>query len=153
MKTIVLGVGNPILRDDGVGIHVIDELRKRDLTKSSVTLDTAFTGGLNILDMIRGYDKVIMVDAITEEQGTPGEVKRFLIRNATSLHSANPHDVSLAEAITLANNLGETGLPKEIILVGIVIRPSYDFGENLSAKVRSAIPTAVQVVLSELQLT
>jgi hypothetical protein len=60
MKTIVLGVGNPILQDDGVGIHVVEEIRKKKLKNSDVSFDTAFTGGLNLLDMIRGYEKVIL---------------------------------------------------------------------------------------------
>jgi hydrogenase maturation protease len=153
MKTIVLGVGNPILQDDGVGIHVIEEMRKRKLKDSDVSFDTAFTGGLNLLDMIRGYEKVILVDAITQEQSAPGEVKRFSVNSATSLHSTNPHDVSLAEALSLAHNLGETSLPKEIILIGIVVRRSYDFGEKLSAEVQRAVPTAVRMVLSELNHT
>ena len=53
MKTIVLGVGNPILQDDGVGIHVINELREH-LKDSRVIVDIAYTGGMNLLDMIRG---------------------------------------------------------------------------------------------------
>jgi Ni,Fe-hydrogenase maturation factor len=61
--------------------------------------------------------------------------------------------VSLAEALSLAYNLGETSLPKEIILIGIVVRQSYDFGEKLSAEVQRAVPTAVRMVLSELQHT
>jgi hydrogenase maturation protease len=153
MKTIVLGIGNPILQDDGVGIHVIEEIRKRKLIVSDVSFDTAFTGGLNLLDMIRGYDKVILVDAITQEQSTPGEVKRFSVHSAASLHSGNPHDVSLAEALTLAHDLGETSLPKEIILIGIVVRHTYDFGEILSTEVQRAVPTAVRMILSELKHT
>jgi hydrogenase maturation protease len=153
MKTIVLGIGNPILQDDGVGIHVINEIRKRYLNDSDVSFDAAFTGGLNLLDMIRGYEKVILVDAITEQKSTPGEVKRFSIHEATSLHSNNPHDVSLAEALALAKDLGDTSLPKEIILIGIVVRRTYDFGEQLSTEVQRAVPTAVRMVLSELRQT
>lgn len=153
MKTIVLGVGNPILRDDGVGIHVIEEMRKRRLNDSDVSFDTAFTGGLNLLDMIRGYEKVILVDAITEQKSTPGEVKRLSIHSATSLHSSNPHELSLAEALTLAKDFGDSSLPKEIILIGIVVRQAHDFGEQLSTEVQCAVPTAVRMVLSELRHT
>jgi hydrogenase maturation protease len=153
MKTIVLGVGNPILQDDGVGIHVIEEIRKRSLSDSDVSFETAFTGGLNLLDMIRGYDKVILIDAIAEQKSTPGEVKRLSVQSASSLHSSNPHDVSLAEALTLAKDLGDTSLPKEIILIGIVVRRTYDFGEKLSTDVQRAVPTAVRMVLSELKHT
>src|SRR5512136_1107161 len=78
MKTMVLGIGNPILRDDGVGLHVIEALRKR-VHNPTVTLETATTGGLNLLDLLRGYEKVILVDAVNQEEGKPGEVKRFTL--------------------------------------------------------------------------
>ena len=78
MKTIVLGVGNPILQDDGVGLHVIDALRQR-MNNPMVTIETASTGGMNLLDMIRGYEKVILIDAMKQNDSKPGEVKRFLL--------------------------------------------------------------------------
>jgi hydrogenase maturation protease len=152
MKTIVLGVGNPILQDDGVGIHVINELRKH-LNDSRVILDIAYTGGLNLLDMIRGFDKVILVDAVKQEGSKTGEVKRFSLTEAPAVHSCNPHDVSLSEALLLAKQLGETHLPQEIVVIGIVVKNTVDFGEHLSREVASAIPTAVNLVISELKNT
>jgi hydrogenase maturation protease len=152
MKTIVLGVGNPILQDDGVGIHVINELRKH-LIDSRVILDIAYTGGLNLLDMIRGFDKVILVDAVKQEGSKTGEVKRFSLTEAPAVHSCNPHDVSLSEALLLAKQLGETHLPQEIVVIGIVVKNTVDFGEHLSREVASAVPTAVSLVISELKNT
>jgi hydrogenase maturation protease len=152
MKTIVLGVGNPILQDDGVGIHVINELRKH-LNDSKVILDIAYTGGLNLLDMIRGFDKVILVDAVKQEGSKTGEVKRFSLTEAPAVHSCNPHDVSLSEALLLAKQLGETHLPQEIVVIGIVVKNTVDFGEHLSREVASAVPTAVSLVISELKNT
>ena len=63
MKTIVLGVGNPILQDDGVGIHVANQL-KQHVNHPNVTIDEALTGGMNLLDLITGYDKAILIDAV-----------------------------------------------------------------------------------------
>jgi len=152
MKTIVLGVGNPILQDDGVGIHVIEALRQQ-LNTQKVTLETASTGGLNLLDLIRGYETVILVDAIKQDNGEPGEVKRFSLSDFQSVHSCNPHDVSLSEALHLAEQLGEKHLPSKIILIGITVNTSYEFGEGLSRKVASAIPAAMAMVLEELKNT
>jgi hydrogenase maturation protease len=152
MKTIVLGVGNPILQDDGVGIHVINELREH-LNDSRVILDIAYTGGMNLLDIIRGFDKVILVDAIKQEDSKTGEVKRFSLTEAPAVHSCNPHDVSLSEALVLAKQLGEEHLPQEIVVIGIVVKNTIDFGEKLSREVASAVPTAVSLVLTELKNT
>jgi hydrogenase maturation protease len=152
MKTIVLGVGNPILQDDGVGLHVIEALRQR-LTNPLVTVETASTGGMNLLDMIRGFEKVILIDAVKQNDSKPGEVKRFLLSDFHSVHSCNPHDVSLSEALHVAEQLGEKHLPLQIILIGITVKNTYEFGEHLSNEVSSAIPTAVNLVLEELNNT
>jgi len=152
MKTIVLGVGNPILQDDGVGLHVIEALRQR-LTNPLVTVETASTGGMNLLDMIRGYEKVILIDAVKQNNSKPGEVKRFLLSDFHSVHSCNPHDVSLSEALHVAEQLGEKHLPLQIILIGITVKNTYEFGEHLSNEVSCAIPTAVNLVLEELNNT
>jgi len=152
MKTIVLGVGNPILQDDGVGLHVIEALRQR-LNNPLVTIETASTGGMNLLDMICGYEKVILIDAVKQNDSEPGEVKRFLLSDFHSVHSCNPHDVSLSEALHLAEQLGEKHLPLQIILIGITVKNTYEFGEHLSSEVSAAVPTAVSLVLEELKNT
>ncbi len=152
MKTIVLGIGNPILQDDGVGLHVIDALRLQ-MDNPMVTLETASTGGMNLLDMIRGYENVILIDAVNQDETDPGKVSRFLLSDFHTVHSSNPHDVSLSEALQLAKQLGEKHLPSTIILIGITVNNTYEFGEHLSSEVASAVPTAVTLVLEELNNT
>ena len=150
MKTIVLGVGNPILRDDGVGLHVVKQLKKH-VNDPSVTIDEAQTGGMNLLDMIRGYDKAILIDAIKIKHAQPGEVKRFSLSDFSSVHSYNPHDVTLLEALQLAEKLGENRIPREIVVIGIVLEEMpLEFGEQLSSTVSAAVPKAVEMTLSEL---
>ena len=95
MKTIVLGVGNQILGDDGVGIHVVNELKKQ-LHNPNITVDEAITGGMNLLELLLGYDKAIIVDAVKTEDGENGEVKRIPLGDFSTMHSCNPHDVSLS---------------------------------------------------------
>ncbi|MBE3050465.1 hydrogenase maturation protease, partial [Candidatus Bathyarchaeota archaeon] len=68
---LVLGVGNPILSDDGVGIHVARELKKREMP--GVDVEELAASGLELLDVVRGYDKVVIIDAIQTTNGRPGE--------------------------------------------------------------------------------
>ena len=172
MKTIVLGVGNPILRDDGVGIHVIQQL-KQQINDPNVTIDEALTGGMSLLDLILGYDKAVLVDAIKVENAQPGEVKRFSLNDFSSVHSCNPHDVSLKEAVQLAEKIGEKRIPDEIVIIGITVNNHYTklcdmrfhdkiqserlsvaeftFGEQLSPEAAGAVPKAVEMILSELR--
>jgi len=151
MKTIVIGVGNPILQDDGVGIHVANQLRQH-VNHPDVTFDEALTGGMNLLDLILGYDKAILIDAINIKNAKNGDVKRLLLSDFPSLHSNNPHDVSFLEALKLAESLGEKRIPNEIVIIGIVLKEiPYVFGDQLSSKIAAAVPKAVKLTISELE--
>ena len=151
MKTIVLGVGNPILCDDGVGIHVVRQL-KQQVNDPNIDVDEAITGGMNLLDLLYDYDKAILIDAINIQDASTGEVRRFPLDNLSTIHSNNPHDVSLMEALELAKKLGEKRIPKEIIIIGIVLKEiPYVFGETLSPEIANAVPKAVQMTLHEIK--
>ena len=151
MKTVILGVGNPILCDDGVGIHVAKQL-KQYINDPDVIIDEALTGGMNLLDQLLGYDKAILIDAVRAKNANHGEVKRFSLNDISSVHSCNPHDVSLVEALKMAEKLGENRIPREIIIIGILLKEmSCEFGEQLSSKIAAAVPKAVDMTLSELE--
>lgn len=150
MKTLVLGIGNPILQDDSVGLHVARELQ-RQITDPDVVVDMAYTGGFNLVDQMVGYEKAILIDAIHEKNASTGEVKRFTLSELPAGHTANPHDVSLPEAFRLAKILGETRLPNEVVVFGIVSPTApATFGEHVSRTLAPAIPKTVQMVLDEL---
>jgi hydrogenase maturation protease len=151
MKTIILGVGNPILGDDGVGIHIANEVKQR-IKDPNITIDEALTGGMNLLDLILGYNKAIILDAVKTNDGEDGVIKRFPLGNFSTMHSCNPHDVSLKEAIQMAEKLGETKIPKEIVIIGVSMKNlPCEFGETLSEKIEEAVPKAVEMTLNELK--
>ena len=151
MKTIVLGIGNIILRDDGVGIHVANEVKKQ-INDPNVTVDEAITGGMNLLDLLLGYDKAILIDAVKSDDGSHGKVRRIPINDFNTMHSCNPHDVSLIEAIDMAKKLGESRIPKEIVIIGVMMKQiPCEFGETLSDEIAAAVPEAVNLTLKEIR--
>jgi hydrogenase maturation protease len=151
MKTIVLGVGNQILSDDGVGVHVVNELKKH-IKSPDITIDEAITGGMNLLDLILGFDKALIIDAVKTDNGENGEVRRFPLSDFSTMHSCNPHDVSLVEAIEMAKKLGETRIPKKIIVIGIMMKQiPCEFGETLTKNIEAAVPKAVEMALNEIK--
>ena len=151
MKTIVLGVGNPILRDDGVGIHVARQIKEK-IKDPNVIVDEAITGGMNLLDLMTGYDKAILIDAVNIKDKNVGEVLSFPLSSLPTTHSDNPHDASLMEALELAKRLGHENIPKEIIVVGIVLKEiPYIFGEELSPEIAKAVPKAIKLALKEIE--
>ena len=151
MKLIILGVGNLILGDDGVGVHVVNELKKR-INDHNITIDEAITGGMNLLDLILGYEKAIIIDAVKTDDGENGEVKRIPLGNFSTMHSCNPHDVSLIEAVEMAKKMGESQIPQEIVIVGILMKKiPCEFGINLSKNISAAVPKAVEMTLNEIK--
>jgi hydrogenase maturation protease len=150
-KTIILGVGNPILKDDGVGIHVAEELKKQ-IKKPGVTIDSAFTGGMNLLDLMVDHDRAILIDAVKMENKKIGDVGLFGLGELSALHTCNPHDISLPQAVDLAKKLGHNKIPKDIKIVGINIGElGCEFGEELSFEIANAIPKAVELVKKEVE--
>jgi hydrogenase maturation protease len=146
MRTIIVGIGNPILGDDGVGIHVIRKLGEK-ISDPDIALEEAYTGGLNLLDLIKGYERAIMVDAISAEEMEIGEVCKVDVHQMATTHSSNPHDVSFPEALDLARKMGDEDVPEEIILIGINIVPTLEFNDTLSENVARAVPIAIEKVM------
>ena len=151
MKTIILGVGNKILGDDGVGIHVVDELKKH-IDNKQITIDTATTGGMNLLELMLGYDKAIIIDAVKTENGKKGDVKKIPFTESSTVHSFNPHNLSLLEAVEMVKKLGETRIPNEIIIIGVLLDElPLEFKDKLSPKIAAAVPKAVELTLKEIK--
>jgi len=151
MKTVVLGIGNLILGDDGVGVHVANEVKKH-VKSPNITVDEAITGGMNLVDLLLGYDKAILIDAVKEENCKVGEVRKIRLDDFTTMHSCNPHDVSLSEAIEMAKKLGEDNIPEDIIIIGIMMNEiPCEFGEKLCEKIAAAVPKAVEMTLEEIK--
>lgn len=153
MKTLVLGLGNPILTDDGVGIYVVQAVAKR-CRRDNVTFAEASVGGLRLLDIIGGYDRIIMVDAIQSRDGQPGDIQKLHPNDLrASLHSGSTHDLSLPGALTLGRGMGMV-LPDDesLVIIAIEVEDVLTFGEDCTPLVAAAIPHAVEVVLAELEM-
>ena len=149
MKTLVLGLGNPILSDDGVGIRVAEELQRR-LDHQDVTVMETSLCSLSLLDILSGYDRAIVIDAIETAEGHPGQIYRLLPDMITPTRNAsNPHDVGFAHALELGRRLS-IDLPQEIIIYAVEIEDVITFSEECTPRVREAIPLCVERILQEL---
>jgi len=149
MKTLILGLGNPILSDDGVGIQVARALEGR-LNQQEVTVMETSMAGLNLLDLLVKFDRVIIVDAIQTIGGKAGQIYRLepSTFDATR-HAATPHDVNFATALELGNRLG-LALPQQITIFAIEVEDVITFSEECTPKVREAIPVCVKMVIQGL---
>ena len=153
MKTLVLGLGNPILTDDGVGVRVAEQVRVCLPENAQVEVTEASVGGLALMEAMLGFERVILIDAIQQEGWVPGAIRRLsledLQRISPTQHSASPHDASLATALQTGELLG-LPLPREITIFAVQVENVTDFSDQPTPAVASAIPQAAAAVLSEL---
>jgi len=149
MKTIVLGLGNPILSDDGIGLQVSAAF-PRNCLKSDITIEETCVSGLGLLELLSGYDKAILIDAIQTGDNEAGHVHRLSLDSFyTGRHTNATHGISFANSVKLGRILGMR-LPKEIIVFAIEARDVNTFGETCSAEVQEAIPECVSQILLEI---
>jgi hydrogenase maturation protease len=159
-RTIVIGLGNPLLGDDGVGWRVADEVegrlhsaRESGNEVPDVDIERLGVGGLRLMECLTGYDRAIVVDA-AEFPGRPsGEVRscslEALAANAAG-HLDSAHDTSLQTALGLGRRFG-AHLPGRIDAVTVQAHRTDEFSEELSPAVLAAVPAAAAAVVELLR--
>ena len=153
MKTLVVGLGNPILGDDGVGWKVAQaveaQLSNLQPLTSNIEVDCVALGGLSLMERMVGYERAIVIDAIGSGQHALGEVYHFDLDDLydpSAGHTTAVHDMSLMTALKMGRSMG-ADLPKQITVVAVESPYTYDFTEELTPPVAAAVPIAAQKVL------
>ncbi len=150
MKTLVVGLGNPVLSDDGVGWHVLEALRLHLEGRPDLDLELCCRGGLSLMERLVGYDRVVIIDAICTG-GCPGQIHLLTPEVMPTQHSTSGHDASLSTALVLGRRIGAHLPPDEdILLVGIEAEETEIFSEYCTPAVTAAIPEAVAMVIARL---
>lgn len=155
---LVIGLGNPILGDDGVGWRVAQfvEQRLAELPEGRhpVEIDCLSLGGLSLMERMIGYSSVILIDAMTTQQAAPGTVSTFNLNelpNRALGHLCSSHDTTLHNALEVGRKMGAV-IPHHIQIVSIEAQQVFDFSESLSPQVEAAIPLAAQQVIDHLSI-
>jgi len=146
VKTLVLGLGNTILSDDGVGIHVARLIKEK---LPDIDVIEASAAGFRVVDEIIGYDKLILIDSIRTKNGRPGNYYKFGIEEFKStLHHSSPHDMDMFSALELMKK-HNADLPKEIIIYAIEVQDIFTFSEQCTKKVTAVIPEITSIIIKE----
>ena len=149
MKTLVLGMGNPILRDDRIGLRVLEELEGLSFD-SDVTLQTSTLAGMNLLECLIGFDRAIIVDAI-QTGGDPGSVYRLSPQDFIARHAfPHLHNIDFFQALILARGL-IPDLPDDVVIIGVEVKDVSNFGEDLTPEIERSVPLAVGQILQILK--
>lgn len=172
MRTVVIGVGNPLRGDDGVGLEVARQVRERAGQCPDLTVTELCAGGLRLMEAMVGFDRAVVVDAMTTAAQPPGTVRELDPETGLTFPVISPaggpafvqpagsvsgfassrnlgcaHDADLGAALALARALGMV-LPGEIRIFGIEAAEWESFREALSPQVRQAVPALVDRILA-----
>ncbi len=143
-KILILGVGNLLLKDEGVGIHVIRALENEELPPN-VSLMDGGTGGLHLIAWIQDYDRIIMVDA-TLDDNPPGTIRLIRPRYATDFPPLmSAHEIGLRDMIEA---MVLTGKLPDIQLIVISAADISEVGMELTPVVEAAVPKVVELIRS-----
>jgi len=151
-KILLIGLGNPILGDDGVGWVIAREVEALGAEHGyNIEVDCLALGGLSLMERLIGYPCVILIDSLNTCKRPQGSVITFTLEDLVDLnhgHSSAAHDTSLKTALEVGRKLGVV-LPadKDVHVVAIEAQHVYDFEEILSPAIAAAVPAAVQQVI------
>jgi hydrogenase maturation protease len=147
MKTLVLGLGNPIVSDDGVGLRVADTLKPLLANCPDIDVCEDYWGGLRLMERLVGYDRAVIVDAICTGS-PPGTIHHLAPGEIPTQRSASAHDVNLPTALELGRKAGMPLPPdSRVHLLGIEAADVINFSERCTPAVDAAIPQAVDKVM------
>ncbi len=141
-------MGNPILSDDAVGLLVAQRLSHGKLPEG-VEVRESEQGGLRLLDLVRGFSRLIIIDALKTGR-TPGEVVVFSEDDFAGGHRyGSAHSISLRTALELGRRLGYD-MPGQVTVIAIEADDVETFGERLSPPVAAAAARVVELVRAEI---
>jgi hydrogenase maturation protease len=148
-RTLVIGLGNPLMGDDGVGVAALERIRRSWELPGEVELVDGGTWGMNLLPIIESAERLILLDAIRTGAvpGTLTVLERAELPRYFSL-KLSPHQIDLREVLALAELRG--ALPEDLVALGI--EPArVEMGESLSAPVQAAMGKLVDLALDRIE--
>lgn len=146
-----MGIGNTIRGDDGIGIYIAEEIKKKLVNKkNNVTVISTGTAGLNLLDLIVGYSKLIIIDSIQVSSNNElGHIFKLEVNQINSSNNHfNSHDIDFSKLFKIGKKLG-IKLPKEIRIYGIGISSVKGFKQRCNSQLINMIPDITRYIINQ----
>ncbi|GAJ00489.1 unnamed protein product [marine sediment metagenome] len=149
MNTLILGIGNPILTDDGVGIKIAQRLKEGNPELEMIETSEA---GITLLDLIVGYKRLIIIDSIKTEKGKPGDLYKLELGHLKpSKDFSSSHGIGIATAFELGQRMGYS-MPKFVSIYAVNIKNNSTFGEECTEALKERIPFIAKQIIEEERL-
>ena len=142
-KPLILGLGNPILTDDRVGLEVARALHERQPAGSTEFVE-AYVGGVELLNVLEGWKRVVLIDSVEPGRQKPGELKEIPLEDlATKYTPITPHNAGLVHCLGLGRACGME-MPEDLVVFTIGVKESFVFSESCTEVVAKTIPENVE---------
>lgn len=142
-RLLVLGLGNDVLTDDAVGLHVVRRLQTRLVGQPGIDLRETTEMGLALLDFITGYSAVVIVDSIQTGRAAPGSLHEFDAAALNELTGRTPHFLGVSETLALGRRLG-LPMPESVRIFAIEVADPFTLGTALGPALEAALPGIVE---------
>ena len=155
MKTIIIGLGNPILSDDSVGVRIARELkeRMRSAAQSGAEVIEMYAGGIRLMDAMEGYDRAVIIDSMITGVERPGTLRRLSLSDlVTTRNTLSVHDMDLPTALDMGRMLGMP-LPSDVVIWGIEAKDVENFGEELTEEVEASLSSTIEIIEEDLNFS
>ena len=142
MKTLLLGLGNDLLTDDAIGLRVAAALREQLSERENLTIAETAEMGLALLDLVAGFDNLLVVDAVETGQAPPGFVHELEGAELKLRTSVAPHFLGLAETLELGRELG-LPMPGSVRVFAVEVQDPYTLGTRMTPALEAALPAII----------
>jgi hydrogenase maturation protease len=144
-KILIVGIGNLLCRDEGIGVHVIQEIRNLKLPDHIDLLDMG-TSTMDLISYLGGVKKLIVIDAM-KAGGTPGTIYKCRPEDLLPEEEGpiSLHEIGLLESLNMSQKMG---MKIDTVIIGVEPKV-LDWGMELSGEVKSKIPAIIEAVLKE----
>jgi len=150
---VVLGLGNPVLSDDAVGLAVVAALRRMFAAAPIPGADilASTRAGFELIDILRDYGRAILVDCVTMPDPRPGTVRRLSLDDVAGSHRLiNVHDLSIGVAFRLAERMG-IRMPAEVEILAVEAADTCTIAEGLTPAVEAAVAPLARRIYEDLK--
>lgn len=146
-KTAIIGIGNLILRDEGIGVHVVRELEDRELPPGVEAIDGG-TATMDLLSVIYETERIIVIDAL-RAGGEPGTIYRCLPEDLMVAvdKPLSLHQVGFLDVLGIARQLGRNAY---VVIIGVEPK-EISWGMELTPEVKATVPKVIEAVFKELK--
>jgi hydrogenase maturation protease len=148
-KTLLLGLGNDILSDDAIGLRVAGVLRERLAGHKNITVAQTAEMGLSLLDLVAGYDDLVLVDAIQTNQASPGFVHEFEGESLKTIPTISPHFLGVGEMLALGRELG-LSVPSRVKVFAVEVQDPFTVSTRMTAALENALPAIVEQIFTRM---